>query len=570
MEKKQSKTKRETIWGRAFDYDDGSSVFFYQRGEEDGAGVEIRYFANEEELRSFLLNLNNRLKSHDGEPDIDAGNIKVNLGYTARHKNERAASVLEDKKRCNELLKMLDSCGADEDSRRTLIEILSATLVGHLLRKLTEEGFLSYSEPVSYVTAPRLVCSPADGAADALRLVMESIVLNTAVPLDAKVKKGDVFNQMPPFLPKSGNESHIADCAYALVCTGEQSKDGHELCFDKRLEAKYRDTAVGIHAAFFRTPDIRNFVRRNRWATIIQVGGKCDLMSPIHIDGKILARAWSSDGWNTTAVHALIQGFLVWLYTKIKNEAKLTISGGIKKQLQNANRRIDEHNRKRGTLKYRGLQRLWLETQIVALGELMSYMDMLGFWEADEGQSTLNGWLHALLPSVYPVPVDNLPVDDPKHHLNYEADSQKLFGKLLAAMGTPENCKHFMAVQAKGECPMKKADGTDVWGYVRGFQITGKDGHRYRVPTLQIREDVLTAAASMLMPLECDWRTVIKTVREQQPSYLVGKSKNVRLPVDGESRLCATLVLSIEKLAWLPKTAQNVLLELTMLIASQN
>lgn len=87
---------------------------------------------------------------------------------------------------------------------------------------------------------------------------------------------------------------------------------------------------------------------------------------------------------------------------------------------------------------------------------------------------------------------------------------------------------------------------------------------------MQIREDVLTEAAPMLMPLECDWRTVIKTVREQQPDYLIGKSKNVRLPVDGESRLCATLVLSIEKLAWLPKTAQNVLLELTMLMASQS
>lgn len=132
MEKKQSKTKRETIWGRAFGYDDGSSVFFYQRGEEDGAGVEIRYFANEEELWHFLRGLKNRSKSHDREFDINAGNIKVNLGYTARHKNERAASVLEDKKRCNELLKMLDSCGADEDSRRTLIEILSATLVGHI------------------------------------------------------------------------------------------------------------------------------------------------------------------------------------------------------------------------------------------------------------------------------------------------------------------------------------------------------------------------------------------------------------------------------------------------------
>ena len=90
------------------------------------------------------------------------------------------------------------------------------------------------------------------------------------------------------------------------------------------------------------------------------------------------------------------------------------------------------------------------------------------------------------------------------------------------------------------------------------------------MPTLQIREDVLTEVAATLMPIECDWLTVIKTVREQQPDYLVGKSRNVRLPVDGESRLCATLVLSIEKLAWLPKTAQNVLLELTMLIASQN
>lgn len=71
------------------------------------------------------------------------------------------------------------------------------------------------------------------------------------------------------------------------------------------------------------------------------------------------------------------------------------------------------------------------------------------------------------------------------------------------------------------------------------------------------------------MPIECDWLTVIKTVREQQSDYLVGKSRNVRLPVDGEGRLCATLVLSADKLSWLPKAAQNILLELTMLIAPQ-
>lgn len=206
---------------------------------------------------------------------------------------------------------------------------------------------------------------------------------------------------------------------------------------------------------------------------------------------------------------------------------------------------------------------------MMMLRELVSYLFDLGFWTRKEGRNTLNGWLHALLPAVYSPPVDNLPVDNPKHLLSYEADSQELFQNLLTTMVTPENCKHFMAVPVKGEFPMKKADGTDIWGYVRGFQVTGKDGHRYRVPTLQIREDVLTEVAAMLMPIECDWLAVIKTVREQQPDYLVGKSRNVRLPVDGESRLCATLVLSVEKLLWLSEEAQNILLELTMLIAPQ-
>lgn len=206
---------------------------------------------------------------------------------------------------------------------------------------------------------------------------------------------------------------------------------------------------------------------------------------------------------------------------------------------------------------------------MMVLRELVSYLFDLGFWTREEGRNTLNGWLHALLPAVYSPPVDNLPVDDPKHLLNYEGDSQMLFKNLLTAMVTPENCKHFMAVPVKGEFPMKKADGTDIWGYVRGFQVTGKDGHRYRVPTLQIREDVLTEVAATLMPIECDWLTVIKTVREQQPDYLVGKSRNVRLPVDGKSKLCATLVLSVEKLLWLSEEAQNILLDLITLIALQ-
>ena len=298
----------------------------------------------------------------------------------------------------------------------------------------------------------------------------------------------------------------------------------------------------------------------------------CGIVEPIRINGKILARAWQSDGWDAAGVQGLIRDFLLWMTADLFGEGRKGVCSkemALKDACDRANQRISENDQKRGTPKHKGLQRLWLETQMMVLRELESYLFDLGFWTREEGRNTLNGWLHALLPAVYSPPVDNLPVDDPKHLLNYEADSQMLFKNLLTAMVTPENCKHFMAVPVKGEFPMKKADGTDIWGYVRGFQVTGKNGHRYRVPTLQIRKDVLTEVAATLMPIECDWLTVIKTVREQQPDYLVGKSRNVRLSVDGKSKLCATLVLSVDKLSWLPKAAQNILLELTMLIAPQ-
>ena len=408
---------------------------------------------------------------------------------------------------------------------------------------------------------------------------MASLFLDTEELLTAGAAAGTAESHLPAYLPSVGNERQITDCAYAQVCKGERDKEDNEKYFDEPLAAQYRDTAVGIDTAFFRAPDVENFVRRNRWVTIIQLGNKCELELPIRIEGKILARSWCGDAWDIAAVRSLIDGFLRRIYTCGLSETEGEKQEVINKKererslllehLKVASQRIDTHNSRRGTEKYRGLQRLWLETQIVVLGELMSYMSMLGFWEEDEGQATLNGWLHALLPAVYSPPIDNLPVDDPKHLLNYEADSQMLFKNLLTAMVTPGNYKHFMAVPVKGEFPMKKADGTDIWGYVRGFQVTGKDGHRHRVPTLQIREDMLTEIAPMLMPLECDWLTVIKTVRGQQPDYLVGKSRNVRLPVDGESRLCATLVLSIEKLSWLSAEAQNILRDLITLIALQ-
>lgn len=573
MKRKQNsaeKVKRKlTVW--QYQYDNGEAGMLHERKGvwrgEKRIWSDIAYFPNENEAQKHVKDL---CRKNGISEEKCMGGVRT-FSSGIEHLLP-GGGILKTQAAPTALMQMMNSCGTDEEGRRTMVQLLSAGLAGYLFRLCSERGLLSVSEPVNYLTAPRITCSAADGATDALRLIMQSIGLDTEEVLTAHADEGSVESCLPVYLPPVGNERRIIDCAYAQVCKGKQDKAGDEKYYGEVLAAQYRDTVVGVNTAFFTARDVKDFVRRNRWATIIQLGDKRGIVEPIRINGKILARAWQSDGWDAIAVQGLIRDFLLWMTADLFGEDRKGVCSkemALKDACDRANQRISENNQKRGTPKHKGLQRLWLETQMMVLRELESYLFDMGFWTRKEGQNTLNGWLHTLLPTVYSPPIDNLPVDDPKHLLNYEADSQMLFKNLLTTMVTPGNYKYFMAVPVKGEFPMKKADGTDIWGYVRGFQVTGKDGHRYRVPTLQIREDVLTEVAAMLMPIECDWLTVIKTVREQQPDYLVGKSRNVRLPVDGESRLCATLVLSVEKLLWLSEEAQNILLDLITLIALQ-
>lgn len=311
-----------------------------------------------------------------------------------------------------------------------MVQIFSAGLAGYLFRLCSRKGLLSVSEPVNYLTAPRITCSAADGATDALRLIMQSIGLNTEEVLAAHADEGSVESHLPVCLPPVGNERRIIDCAYAQVCKGKQDKAGDEKYYGEVLAAQYRDTVVGVNTAFFKGADVEDFVRRNRWATIIQLGDKCGIVEPIRINGKVLARAWQSDGWDAAGVQGLIRDFLLWMTAGLFPDDKKIVCPkeiALKDACDRANQRISENNQKRGTPKHKGLQRLWLETQMMMLRELVSYLFDLGFWTREEGRNTLNGWLHALLPAVYSPPVDNLPVDNPKHLLSYEADSQELF-----------------------------------------------------------------------------------------------------------------------------------------------
>ena len=312
------KERKITVWG--YKYDNGEIALLYHdvgiwRGKKINT-VHGEYYQTARAAVARICELEAKIPSEDNfsvrRQDFKAGieylSDRCDMGVPIENRSKEAQH-----RACAALMQMLDSCGSDADGRRTILQVVSASLSGYIFRLCSEWELFTYGEPVTYETAPRIVYSKADGAGNALHKVMESLFLDTEKMLTIGAAAGCVESQLPAYLPPVGNERRIIACAYAKVCMGKLDKEDNEKYFDEPLSAQYRDTAVGIDTAFFRALDVENFVRRNRWVTIAQLGNKCELETPIRIDGKILARSWYGEGWDVAAVRLLIDGFLRWV-----------------------------------------------------------------------------------------------------------------------------------------------------------------------------------------------------------------------------------------------------------------
>ena len=291
------KKRKITAW--EYQYDNGEVALLYHaagiwRGKKINT-VQSKYYQNPHKAIARIREIEAKIPGKDNFT-FRKRNFKAGIEYLSDRCDMGVPIEQQSKEAqhhaCAALLQMLNSCGSDVDGRRTILQVVSASLSGYIFRLCSEWELFTYGEPVPYETAPRIVCSRADGAGNALRQVMASLFLDTEELLTAGAAAGSVESHLPAYLPSVGNERQIIDCAYAQVCKDERDKENNEKYFDEPLAAQYRDTAVGINTAFFRAFDVENFVRRNRWVTIIQLGNKCELEMPIRIEGKILARSW--------------------------------------------------------------------------------------------------------------------------------------------------------------------------------------------------------------------------------------------------------------------------------------
>lgn len=77
----------------------------------------------------------------------------------------------------------------------------------------------------------------------------------------------------------------------------------------------------------------------------------CGIVEPIRINGKILARAWQSDGWDAAGVQGLIRNFLLWMTADLFSEDRKGVCSkemALKDACDRANQRISENNQNAG------------------------------------------------------------------------------------------------------------------------------------------------------------------------------------------------------------------------------
>lgn len=540
----QNRKELDFFW---WEYDDGSEAGA-AIDDQDDEEVYAKTLDSRAHRKAFQNAVKARSKKKDYEFEknrltLDCGLKQVDL----RAKNieifpsELAAIAANGK---THVLRMLEACGQDLDARTAVLTLFSALLSGYYVRFLADHELFPVTERFDY-HAPILACSCKDGAGDFLRSVVSSVGMDTSEADEAE-GYGKLNYFQPNCLPQSQSDRRIIDCAYIKLLKSKKKY------FDTPYPAQYRDTCVYLNARFFPSQDLFHFQQRNPWAAMVFYGIRDQslLVDPIRLEGKVLARYSYGESWNEKHVHQLVVCFLDWLKKRLKG---VGIKTSFQAQIRLLDSQITQHNQKRGSAKIRGLKKIWLETQLLALEDFTRFGVEFGCWSEEEGATLLAGWKHLLLPTIFAHPLPQVPPGTPGRPILPEHDCMELFQQTLSDITARENWDHFVYVPSKEDFPLQKGE-MSVWGYIRAYQ--DRKAHQ-TILTLQIREKEFVHLAEQFSPIKCNWYEILDQLRKKEPSYLHA-SKTTRMPGIGPGE--KTLILKVNQLDFLPHESLSFLL----------
>lgn len=289
------------------------------------------------------------------------------------------------------LLKLIEDYSLEGNSQEA-IRLLSLLLLGYtskLFYKNVGERLLQCSR--APIVLARRHKSDLCGGFEQLAHFVECIAVNTNID-DA------LIHHNPAVLPDSYFASTLDESAYIRV-SGLSKKH--------KFPAIYRNTAVLIHSSFFSGNDIRTFIRRNAWATVVVFGAKSLQKADsacLHIDlnkMELSRRDWDEMTciFEKAHINELVGAFAAWITLLMYQENSLGVQIS---QWVNAGMEVlrKYHLAIAGTKQriIQGCEKRYLWYQVATLRAFLDFCKEMELAETDLIESTWNQWCNELLP----------------------------------------------------------------------------------------------------------------------------------------------------------------------------
>lgn len=528
-----AKLPSESITLDHWRYDDNTkagvlTASTFQFLDNDDRILSAQLFPSNEERKNFFR----AVKKRDRKKGFDIDHKKIDLpcGLTA-FSRDRSTIHLSRREEFKEFEKLLYSCGQDDRARAEILNLVSSIFAGYIARLVVEQNLSD--QPSEFLRAPILLAKYSDGAFANLLKIFSS----TAVETTASVAPSERFiPHTPIFLPKSLNGRNIVAEANVLMQVNENDT------IALPLPAQYRDTAVLVQAKAFPVGQLREFQRRNRWATIFlyNFSPANSQIDPLFISSKSIA---GCDGnWRTESVKALVEDFVDWLAGSNEVTGKKSSHAlDLERYWLSAVKLLKTYHQQKGVRKIRSFEAFYTCLRLTAMH--IFYDFCVHFGTIDCAPTLLDEWRFLLLPGCCERPISARPLAE--RSIITERDSIAIFEETLNQMLTEENLPHILSVPPKW--PYDRTDPDNpafaFWGYLslhRGY------GSKPAFYALRFDEERFFSFAQPFCPVKTDLRNVVSYVRKHPPAYW-HKTRQTYLPRDLTDKTryyCITLKLN--------------------------
>lgn len=242
MKKQGSENQSKPIKTQEWEYDDHSGHSVQRKGK---TVVKAKTLSQAKYMK--LSETNHKTKKIPIKSGIYQGRIRSDLlGGRLKYLDDLSAGL-------NAVIQLIQDYEL-VGNRKTIIQLFSFILLGYTQALFEEYAF----SPMMHCTrAPVVLVQPHKkdftGGFEHLANIIRCFAVDTS--LDGKLR-----HHNPAVLPDEFFSKSTQECAYMRL-KGDKKKS--------KYTSQYRDTVVLLHSDFFQNSDIKNFVRRNPWATIL-------------------------------------------------------------------------------------------------------------------------------------------------------------------------------------------------------------------------------------------------------------------------------------------------------------